>query len=112
MRGGIGFTVDSLIHKLSSVLSSHMRVFPSQLRQLLLESQSQLDAAKSEAQKQSSELALVSGGVWGGLCMYDISLSILHGSPAMGDQALCCPASGVTSLCTAQQLFGAVLGWA
>uniref|UniRef100_A0A8C9JEK1 Ribosome-binding protein 1 n=1 Tax=Panthera tigris altaica TaxID=74533 RepID=A0A8C9JEK1_PANTA len=30
------------------------------LRQLLLESQSQLDAAKSEAQKQSNELALVS----------------------------------------------------
>lgn len=29
------------------------------LRQLLLESQSQLDAAKSEAQKQSDELALV-----------------------------------------------------
>lgn len=30
------------------------------LRQLLLESQSQLEAAKSEAQKQSNELALVS----------------------------------------------------
>lgn len=34
-------------------------LFPLKLRQLLLESQSQLDEAKSEAQKQSDELALV-----------------------------------------------------
>lgn len=45
----------------SSLLFSHHLATFSQLRQLLLESQSQLDAAKSEAQKQSDELALVSG---------------------------------------------------
>lgn len=51
--------------------------FLSKLRQLLLESQSQLDAAKSEAQKQSDELALVSergekracARVWVCVCM-------------------------------------------
>lgn len=45
----------------SSLLFSRHPALFSQLRQLLLESQSQLDAAKSEAQKQSDELALVSG---------------------------------------------------
>lgn len=34
-------------------------LFPLKLRQLLLDSQSQLEEAKSEAQKQSNELALV-----------------------------------------------------
>jgi hypothetical protein len=49
--------------------------FLPKLRQLLLESQSQLDAAKSEAQKQSDELALVGGccvlgrSVMRGLCV-------------------------------------------
>lgn len=45
----------------SSLSFSHpLGLSLSKLRQLLLESQSQLDAAKSEAQKQSDELALVS----------------------------------------------------
>lgn len=50
-------------------------LFLLKLRQLLLDSQSQLDEAKSEAQKQSAELALVGwltswAGEYGiGVCM-------------------------------------------
>lgn len=63
-RGGCLHVLGSLrgAHKnWSSLLFSHHLATFSQLRQLLLESQSQLDVAKSEAQKQSDELALVSG---------------------------------------------------
>lgn len=53
--------------------------FLSKLRQLLLESQSQLDAAKSEAQKQSSELALVSEWGWvGAACEVAVPPMALH----------------------------------
>lgn len=50
-------------------------MFPLKLRQLLLDSQSQLDEAKSEAQKQSTELALVGCLMsWAG--EYDIGMYV------------------------------------
>lgn len=55
-------------------------LFPLKLRQLLLDSQCQLDEAKSEAQKQSAELALVGwlmswAGEYGiGVCVCNMTL--------------------------------------
>lgn len=58
-------------------------LFPLKLRQLLLDSQSQLDEAKSEAQKQSAELALVGwltswAGEYGiGVCVYVCDMTLV-----------------------------------
>nr|KAF6472378.1 ribosome binding protein 1 [Molossus molossus] len=51
--------LEAELEKHMAAASAECQSYAKELRQLLLESQSQLDAAKSEAQKQSSELALV-----------------------------------------------------
>lgn len=63
LQGRVMFACLSHANALELVFSFSLSpgsVSSPKLRQLLLESQSQLDTAKSEAQKQSNELALVS----------------------------------------------------